>query len=104
MMWDRRMKQADLAEALGLQQSALSKRLRGERGWSVSELLTVARRLDTSIAYLAGETDDEPSRDPDGNGNRVTREYPCSITQIMHKRLRETDFRPTLVVPSREAS
>ena len=69
IMWDRRMKQAELAEALGLEQSALSKRLRGERGWSVSEVLIAARHLGTTISYLAGETDNpHPDQDPDGDG------------------------------------
>ena len=58
LMWDRQVKQAELATRLGIQQSALSKKLRGHRPWSVDELLTTSRFLNTTVAYLVGEIDD----------------------------------------------
>lgn len=58
LMWDRQVKQAELAMQLGIQQSALSKKLRGHRPWSLDELLTAARWLDTTAAYLIGESDE----------------------------------------------
>jgi transcriptional regulator with XRE-family HTH domain len=44
-MWDRRVTQLALARELGIQQSTLSKKLRGERPWSVDELIKVADAL-----------------------------------------------------------
>ena len=59
LMWDRQVKQAELASRLGIQQSALSKKLRGHRPWTVDELLTTAAFLQTSVGYLVGETREE---------------------------------------------
>ena len=59
LMWSRQIKQAELATRLGIQQSALSKKLRGHRPWSVDELLITAGFLNTTVAYLVGEIDDE---------------------------------------------
>jgi len=58
LMWDRQIKQTTLAPMLGIEQSALSKKLRGQRGWSVDELITLADVLHTSVAYLFGEVDE----------------------------------------------
>jgi len=59
LMWDRQLKQTELAPRLGIEQSALSKKLRGIRPWSLDEVVSVARELRTSVAYLIGEVDDE---------------------------------------------
>ena len=59
LMWDRQLTQTALAPRLGIEQSALSKKLRGQRGWSVDELLAVAAYLQTSVSYLVGETREE---------------------------------------------
>ncbi len=70
MMWDRKITQTALAGVLGLQQSALSRKLRGERGWSSDELVAVAGTLHTNVADLFGEY-------AEGNvdDNEVTRRY-----------------------------
>jgi BetR domain len=44
-MWDQRITQTRLAVLLGIDQSTLSKKLRGERPWSVRELIDVADAL-----------------------------------------------------------
>lgn len=67
LMWDRQVKQAELASRLGIQQSALSKKLRGHRPWTVDELLTTAAFLQTSVGYLVGEVrEEEPMVHPLG--------------------------------------
>ena len=58
LMWDRQLKQTELAPRLGIEQSALSKKLRGIRPWSLDEVVAVARELRTSVAYLIGEVDE----------------------------------------------
>ena len=63
LMWDAKVSQRQLAPRLGMTQAALSKKVRGERGWSIDELLTVAAALKTTVAYLVGETE---NRHPDG--------------------------------------
>ena len=60
MMWDRRITQTALGRAIGIDQSNLGKRLRGERGWSLDDLQAVARALGTTMGYLLGENDEGP--------------------------------------------
>ncbi len=60
MMWDRRISQTALGRQVGIDQSSLSKRLRGERNWTLDDLRAVATVLGTSIAYLVGETNEGP--------------------------------------------
>lgn len=57
LLWDRRLKQTQLAELLGMQQSGVGKKLRGERAWSLDELHTIASAFGTTVAYLIGESD-----------------------------------------------
>ena len=66
MMWDRHLTQTAVANQLGITQPALSKKLRGDRGWSAQEIVTVAQVLATSSSYLLGETSDP--RPPSGSG------------------------------------
>ena len=57
LMWERRITQTALGRTIGIDQSGLGKRLRGERGWSLDDLAAVAGALGTSMAYLLGETE-----------------------------------------------
>ena len=61
MLWDQGMRQVDFAERVGMTQSAVAKRLRGELGWRSGHLVQAAVALRTSVAYLIGETDDASS-------------------------------------------
>lgn len=65
LMWDRRITQKALGERLGVGQSGLGRRLRGERGWSASELRGVSETLGVSVGFLFGEPDG-PSVGPAG--------------------------------------
>lgn len=51
----RRLRQADIAEHLGLDQRAVSRRLLGQVEFSASELAELAELLGTPIATLYGE-------------------------------------------------
>lgn len=70
LMWDRRVTQTALGRTIGMDQSSMSKRLRGDRGWSLDDLRAVATALDTTIGYLVGET--PAPTIPTDNGTTVT--------------------------------
>lgn len=69
LMWEKRVTQTALGRSIGLDQSGLGKRLRGERGWSLDDLRDVADELGTTIAYLVGETEEAPT--PKGGGHTL---------------------------------
>lgn len=51
-MWRARVSQVQLAGALGLDQAAVSRRLRGRTPWKASEVLSAAALLGVSITDL----------------------------------------------------
>lgn len=53
----RRVSQKSLAEALGISQVAVARRLKGKPEFSVSELLAAARFLDVPPAVLLHDTE-----------------------------------------------
>ena len=57
LMWDRQLTQTAFSQKLGMQQSGLAKKLRGQRGWSADELIVVARELGVTVGYLFAEED-----------------------------------------------
>jgi transcriptional regulator with XRE-family HTH domain len=57
-MWDMKVTQTQIGQRIGVGQSALSKKLRGDRPWYSSELRDVAAILGVSVGYLFGETDE----------------------------------------------
>lgn len=69
IMWDRRISQTALGKQVGIDQSALGKRLRGERGWSLDDLRLVAHALGTTMGYLLGEGDEPPVNGPSAASN-----------------------------------
>ncbi len=69
LMWDNRIKQAELAAAMGIGSDSLGRKLKGERGWALAEIIDVARALDTTVAYLAGETENPHPDGPDGGSD-----------------------------------
>ena len=52
LMWQNRMTQRDMADRLGIQQSAMSRKLRGGRPWLAAEVATVAGALGVSPGEL----------------------------------------------------
>lgn len=66
LMWDRQITQTAIGERVGMDPSSVAKRLRGKLGWNAAQLKAFAAVLDTSIAYLAGETNNPRPADPDG--------------------------------------
>ncbi|PPF41712.1 hypothetical protein C5B85_18680, partial [Pseudoclavibacter sp. AY1F1] len=59
LLFRRRMNQGHIARALDTTQSNISAKIRGRRRWYYDEVVQVARVLETSVAYLTGEVDDD---------------------------------------------
>ena len=51
-MWRRRLQQIDVAPLAGMTQSALSKKIRGQRPWSVEDVYRVAWAMDVDPSEL----------------------------------------------------
>ncbi len=58
LMWDHGLTQTTFGAAIGVDQSALAKRLRGKAGWSLAEVVNAANYFNVPIGYLFGEGDD----------------------------------------------
>ncbi|MBR22441.1 MAG: hypothetical protein CMF57_08405 [Leifsonia sp.] len=71
LMWPRRISQARLASAIGVDPSSFSQKLRGKRPWYLREVTQLAIELNTTVAYLIGESDEV--RPVDGSENGVGR-------------------------------
>lgn len=67
LMWERRVTNRSMAPSLGMDESGLGRRLRGERGWSAEQVWSAATFLNVPIATLYGgdtftpEPNDSPS-------------------------------------------
>lgn len=55
LMWRAKISQTTFAPKLGLSQAGLSKKLRGERSWSLDEVVAVARIFEISLSDLLAE-------------------------------------------------
>lgn len=66
LMWDQRIKNKEIAELLGLDPTAVGKKLRAEQKFSIEQLSVIAPRLRTTIGYLVGETEDPHFTTPVG--------------------------------------
>jgi transcriptional regulator with XRE-family HTH domain len=65
IMWRQRLTQGQLATKLGLTQTGVSKKIHGERPWFASELIAVAKALNTQVsALLPAELDPDPPAVP----------------------------------------
>jgi transcriptional regulator with XRE-family HTH domain len=60
LLFMRKMSQAALARALGFSPAGVTRRMHGDT-WSLAETRRVAEILDSTVAFIAGETDD-PTR------------------------------------------
>lgn len=55
IMWRKRLQQIDVAPAAGMDQSGLSKRIRGKRAWSVEDIIRIAAALDVDPTELIAD-------------------------------------------------
>jgi transcriptional regulator with XRE-family HTH domain len=72
-MWDQRITQTRLAVALGIDQTTLSKKLRGTRPWTVRELIDVADALHIDARELLARMwgPDNPPRSINFHGSSL---------------------------------
>lgn len=75
LMWQNKISNKSLAATLGIDQTAIGKKLRAEQKFSIAQLSAVARLLDTTIAYLVGETDDPTMPNGEDGGPRGARTH-----------------------------
>jgi transcriptional regulator with XRE-family HTH domain len=57
-MWRNRVPQNGFAEALGISQQSLGRKLRGDSAWSAGELARAATTLDVPVGWFFGEAED----------------------------------------------
>ncbi len=67
LMWRQRRNQTDVANELGIAQSTLSRKLRGDRPWEINELYALAEILEVGIMDLIpNERKPRPGNNPGG--------------------------------------
>ena len=54
----RKVKQRELAEAIGIAEQTLSNKMHGLRPFSLKDLVRIADQLDTSVDYLTGRIEE----------------------------------------------
>ena len=69
LMWQQRIKNKDLAVLLDLEPTGISKKLRGSSKFSIEQLVDAARALNTTVAYLVGETENPHPGKPGGGSS-----------------------------------
>jgi transcriptional regulator with XRE-family HTH domain len=76
-MWRRRLQQIEVAPRVGMTQSALSKKIRGQRPWSVEEVYRIAAAIgvDPSELLIIELTELEP--DVAVGGSPETERFPA---------------------------
>jgi len=76
IMWRRRLRQVDVAGAVGVSQSALSRKMRGEVDFTIDEVLAAAEYFDVPLGELLGPDSLRARSDTDryaGLGGRLPR-------------------------------
>jgi transcriptional regulator with XRE-family HTH domain len=110
LMWDQKLSQTALSKRLGIAQTTLSKKLHGERGWSLDDLQSIAGALHVSMAYLLGESNVKaPPRGGGDDGGASKKADPVSERQPLDYKVGSSaaifKFRPRLeTTPLRIAS
>ena len=64
LIWRRRLRQRDVAQAAGMSDAMFSRKLRGGNRWTLDELLAVARYLEVPVTDLwcaARDSNPEPA-------------------------------------------
>lgn len=84
LMWDQGLTQTAFGARVGIDQSSVAKKLRGQRGWSIDELVITARALNTTVAYLVGEIDDPLCTPRDLNPEPTDSGMPGVLASIVH--------------------
>lgn len=67
LMWDRQLTQTAFGPRIGIAQNTLTRKLRGQRGWSADEIAAAARELRVPVGVLFGLLPDlDSNQEPAG--------------------------------------
>lgn len=69
LMFRARITQTALARKLGMTQAGLSKKIHGERKWTLDDLYAIAGALGVGVTELLGETQKPPTSPKTDGGN-----------------------------------
>ncbi len=58
LLWRAKITQTAFAKSLGLSQTAMSRKLRGERAFTLDEILSISSQMGVTLDYLFGKSDD----------------------------------------------
>ncbi len=68
LMWDRQLTQTAFGPRIGIAQNTLTRKLRGQRGWSADEIAAAARELRVPVGVLFGLLPDlDSNQEPAGS-------------------------------------
>lgn len=99
LLWERRIPQRQLADHIDIDQSTLSRKLRGDRPWTLDEVFSCAGFFDVPLSDLIPERDSftttdrylgeilgeiTPPDDPPSRPNR--RAIPGGVESVRHRR------------------
>jgi hypothetical protein len=71
LIWSEGRKQGDVATKIGMSSGSLGLELKGQRGWALAEVKAIAAELNTTVAYLVGEIDNEAPVGPEAPASAV---------------------------------
>lgn len=66
LIWRARRTQSSVANETGVEATGFGKKLKGQNGWAVQEVVNLAAALGTTVSYLVGETENPHPVNPDG--------------------------------------
>ena len=69
LIWRARRTQSSVANEIGVESTGLGKKLKGQNGWAVQEVVNLAAALDKTAAYRVGETENHHPGNPDGGNS-----------------------------------
>ena len=69
MIWRARQTQTAIARQIGVDPTGFGKKLKGQNGWAVQELVNLASALNTTVGYLVGEAENPHPEGPDGGSD-----------------------------------
>ena len=90
LMWGQRVTNTQLAKMLNIDPTAVGKKLRADQNFSVEQLAAIAGYLNTTIAFLVGESN-VPTKQRGPVGDQVTSVYKATVseyTRTMHAKPR----------------
>jgi transcriptional regulator with XRE-family HTH domain len=82
VMFDKRVTQSQLAQQIGVDQSTLSKKLRGKRSWTLDEMISVADALRVDARDLLSSMWSDPGTPQAAERGDLTNPY-LSVTSCL---------------------